>query len=82
MGGNMGLTASNEVLFGPVLTVTGYDTIEEAIKTFDNVNTALPTHSGRRTGAANRLARRFGTGLAFVNNSVNSFLGEPFRVLS
>jgi len=70
---------AREEIFGPVLSVFRYESVEEAIRVANNTEYGL-------TGAvwsenmevANRVARRLEAGLVFVNNFVNGFLGAPF----
>lgn len=68
-----------EEIFGPVLTVQRFDSIERAIEM------ANDTHYGltgavwtRNMEVANRMGRRLEAGLIFINNFVNGFLGAPF----
>ncbi len=70
---------AREEIFGPVLTVHTYETVEEAIEIANDSKYGL-------TGAvwtqnmevANQMVRRIEAGLIFVNNFVNGFLGAPF----
>ncbi|NHN43003.1 aldehyde dehydrogenase [Halorubellus sp. JP-L1] len=70
---------AREEIFGPVLSVFRYESVEEAIEMANDTEYGL-------TGAvwstnmevANRVARRLEAGLVFVNNFVNGFLGAPF----
>lgn len=70
---------AREEIFGPVLSVFRYESVENAIEIANDTEYGL-------TGAvwsanmevANRVARRLEAGLIFVNNFVNGFLGAPF----
>lgn len=71
---------ANEEVFGPVLGVQRFDSVEEAV---DIVNATPYGLSGavytRNMEVANRMARRIDAGIVYVNNYDNgTFLGAPF----
>jgi aldehyde dehydrogenase (NAD+) len=70
---------AREEIFGPVLTVHRYGTVEEAIEIANDTEYGLTAAVwSRNMEVANRMARRLDVGLVFVNNFVNGFLGAPF----
>jgi aldehyde dehydrogenase (NAD+) len=70
---------AREEIFGPVLTVHRYETVEEAIETANDTDYGLTAAVwSQNMEVANRVARRLEVGLVFVNNFVNGFLGAPF----
>ena len=70
---------AQEEIFGPVLTVQRYESIENAIKMANDTEYGLTGAVwSRNMEVANRVARRLEAGLVFVNNFVNGFLGAPF----
>jgi len=68
-----------EEIFGPVLTVQRYDSVEDAIAMANDTDYG-PTGAvwSRNMEVANRVAQRLEAGLIFVNNFLNGFLGAPF----
>ncbi|PSP57887.1 betaine-aldehyde dehydrogenase [Halobacteriales archaeon QH_7_66_36] len=68
-----------EEIFGPVLTVQRYDSVEDAIEMANDTDYGLTGAVwSRNMEVANRVAQRLEAGLIFVNNFVNGFLGAPF----
>lgn len=70
---------AREEIFGPVLTVQRYSSIDHAIEMANDTEYGLTGAVwSRNMEVANRVARRLEAGLIFVNNFVNGFLGTPF----
>jgi len=70
---------AQEEIFGPVLTVHRYESIEDAIELANDTEYGLTAAVwSQNMEVANRVARRLEAGLVFVNNFVNGFLGAPF----
>lgn len=70
---------AREEIFGPVLTVHTYETVEEAIEITNDSKYGLTAAVWTQNmEVANQVVRRIEAGLIFVNNFVNGFLGAPF----
>lgn len=70
---------AREEIFGPVLVVQRYSSVEEAIEIANDTEYGLTAAVwSRNMEVANRVARRLEAGLIFINNFVNGFLGAPF----
>jgi aldehyde dehydrogenase (NAD+) len=69
-----------EEIFGPVLTVQKFATVDEALRIANGTPYGLTAAIwSRNMPVANRLARELEAGIIFVNNYANStFLGAPF----
>jgi len=70
---------AKEEIFGPVLTIHTYETVEEAIEIANDTKYGLTGAVWTRNmEVANQVVRQIDAGLIFVNNFVNGFLGAPF----
>jgi acyl-CoA reductase-like NAD-dependent aldehyde dehydrogenase len=73
------MSIAREEIFGPVLSVFRYDSVEEAIEIANDTEYGLTGAVwSENMAVANRVARRIEAGLVFVNNFINGFLGAPF----
>ena len=61
------LTISQEEIFGPVLTIVPYDTVEEAVKLANDVDYGLSGAVVGPQAEAEKVARQLRTGNVFVN---------------
>lgn len=70
---------ATEEVFGPILSIIGYDTIEEAIEIANSVNYGLTGSVwSRDIGTAHRLAHAVQAGYVWINDSSSQFDGVPF----
>jgi len=74
------MSITTEEVFGPVITVQRFSSVERAIELANDTEYGL---SGAvwtgNTEAANRIARRIEAGIVYINNYDNgTFLGAPF----
>lgn len=70
---------AHEEIFGPVLTVHEYSTVEEALEIVNDTQYGLTAGVWTRNGeAGRRIARRIETGLVLVNTYQRDLLGAPF----
>ncbi len=68
-----------EEIFGPVVTVTAFDTEQEAVSIANESAYGLMCGIySRGTERALRMARRIDVGMVFVNNYFRGILGTPF----
>lgn len=70
---------AHEEMFGTVVTVTPFETFDEAMRITNSSEyglTSVVYTTNMKT--ANRAARAIDTGLVFVNNYYRQFLGTPF----
>jgi len=74
-----GMRIAREEIFGPVLTVIGFDTEEEAVRIANDTPYGLSAYAWTRdTGRAMRLGRAIETGMLWINSENNRNLPSPF----
>lgn len=75
-----GMRIWNEEIFGPVMSVATFDSVEEAIDLANDSQYGLSAAIwSTNMEVANRMARRIEAGIVYINNYNNgTFLGTPF----
>ncbi|TGQ77274.1 MULTISPECIES: aldehyde dehydrogenase family protein [unclassified Mesorhizobium] len=70
---------AREEVFGPVLSIIGYDTLDEAVQIANSVTFGLTGSVwSRDIGTAHRLAHALQAGYVWINDSSSQFEGVPF----
>lgn len=73
------MTIFSEEIFGPIVTVTTFETFDEAIVLANKSEYGLVAGVySKDTELAFRAARRIDVGVVFINNFNRAFLGTPF----
>ncbi len=73
------MTIAQEEMFGPVVTVTSFETEEEALSITNESKYGLVSYVYTRDHEkALRLSRKIDAGVVFLNNNYRLFLGTPF----
>ncbi|HRO58936.1 MAG TPA: aldehyde dehydrogenase family protein [Burkholderiaceae bacterium] len=77
-GVNNQMTVAREEIFGPVLTILGYDTIEEAVEIANDTPYGLAAYvSGSDTEAVRKVASQLRAGQVNINNAAPDLMA-PF----